>query len=299
MTSRRWLAVAVCVVGAVACAPGAAGAAHRLATYRVAQRLVLDAGQTGTYTVACRDGGVATDGTWRIDSLDSSPQPDGQPYDLVNGVDVLEADSISAQAYRFALRNNAEGEARVLLAVACVARRLGDGRRVVLSARRATSAALQPGASNAPTATCRAGTVAIAPGFRFEGEAAAIARVVTHFPTRGLTGSQLGVVAMDPVIAVSSTRCLRLVTAGGGRRERLRVALRSARTAIGDGRLESYTVSCHAHEVAITGAFRLSDAWYLGQSQDGRERSFRVQSPATGAPGAARLGLLCLTDHAR
>jgi hypothetical protein len=308
MRTRAGLSSAVCALLAwLVCLPASAPAASSdaLRAYRVDQPLRLDAGQSGTFTLACQSGDLVTDGTWLVDGLDDyNPQLGGQPYDLVSGVDVLEADAVSEQGYRFSLRNNTPGQAQVNLTVTCLDGDVGgEGLRLRLLPRVAaqtTSVALASGLGVAPRVACPAGAIAVAAGFRFTGDPGAVGRVIARAPMDGSTTTiDLGVAAIDAVTATSSARCLALTTTKGSdhRRRSLSVAYRTAQTAVGDGRREAYTLSCRDRETAISGGFRLSEAWYLGQAQAGRQRSFRVQSPATGSPGTATLGLLCLRDQ--
>jgi hypothetical protein len=312
MRTQAGLSIAVCALLAwLACLPmfatstASAATSDPLRAYRVDQPLRLDAGQSGSYTLACQSGDLVTDGTWLVDGLDDyNPQLGGQPFDLVSGVDVLEADAVSEQGYRFRLRNNTPGQAQINLTVSCLDGDVGsEGRQLRLlprTAAQATNTTIAPGLGLAPRVVCAPGSIAVAAGFRFDGDPGAVGRVITRAPLDGsTTTTELGVAAIDPIIASSSARCLALTTTKGpdGRRHRLSVAYRTAQTSVSDGRREAYTLSCRSRETAIEGGFRLSEAWYLGQAQAGRQRSFRVQSPATGNPGTATLGLLCLLDH--
>jgi hypothetical protein len=286
-------------------ATASAATADTLRAYRVDQPLRLDAGQSGSFTLACQSGDLVTDGTWLVNGLDDpNPQLGSQPFDLVSGVDVLEADAVSEQSYRFQLRNNTQGQAQINLTVSCLDGDVGgDGRQLRLlpqTAAQATSAAIAPGLGLAPRVVCARGSIAVAAGFRFDGAAGAVGRVIARAPMEGSTAAtDLGVAAIDGVVATSSAHCLARTTTKGsdGLRRRLSVAYRTAQTSVTDGRRESYTLSCRSRETAIEGGFRLSEAWYLGQAQAGRQRSFRVQSPMTGTSGTATLGLLCLRDH--
>jgi hypothetical protein len=305
MGTRAGLTTLVCVLLAGLASVPSTASADPLRAYRVDQPLRLDAGQSGAFTLACQSGDLVTDGTWLVDALDNVGAPPGAtPYDLVSGVDVLEADATSEQAYRFSVRNNTLGQAQIHLTVTCLDGDAGHGgRRLRLLPRapdQTTRADVAPGMGSVPAAGCARGAVAIAPGFRFGGAPGAVGRVLDRSPVDAtLRSARLGVSAVDAVTAVSSVRCLARTTTKGpnGRRQRLHVAYRTAQTAVGDGRRETYTLSCRARETALTGGFRLSEAWYLGQAQAGRQRSFRVQSPSTGTPGTAMLGLLCLEDR--
>jgi hypothetical protein len=300
------LSIAGCALlawlGGVSASATAAEPTDAVRAYRVDQPLRLDAGQSGTFTLACQSGDLVTDGTWLVDGLDDyNAQLGGQPYDLVSGIDVLEASAVSEQGYRFSLRNNTQGQAQVHLTVSCLDGDVGsEGRRLrLLPQAQTTSVRLAPGLGVAPRVTCPPRSIAVAAGFRFDGEPGAVGRVVARAPLEGSPGTiELGVAAIDPVVASSSAHCLALTTTKGPdhRRRRLSVAYRTAQTSVGDGRREAYTLSCRDRETAIAGGFRLSEAWYLGQAQSGRQRSFRVQSPSTGSPGTAMLGLLCLAD---
>jgi hypothetical protein len=246
----RWAGrarIAATVVSLLALAPSA----H--AAYRMSQPLSLDAGQSGTFTLACREGDVATDGTWSVDTV---------------GVDVIEADGFSRQGYRFVVRNSTAGAAPMRLFVSCL-----EGRRGLrVRAARGGDQAVR----------CPAGTVAIAPGFRTAGGAGA--RLLTRFPRSALAVLRT---EAEGAALTTSARCLR-------RRGLGPIALRAGVTTVGAGRVESYSVSCRRGETALVGAFRLKGALYLGQTPLGRRRSFRLQAPAGGASGSARLGLVCL-----
>jgi hypothetical protein len=248
----------------------AEGAPPDLRPYRVGQPLTLTPGQAGTWTLACRDGDLATDGSWRAENVD---------------VDVLEADTFSRSAYRFRLRSNAQADTRVRLAVSCLRSRAGRD-RLRGAGRRERAATLPAGPGSIPAIRCPRGSLAVAPGFRVDSPAG-VARVTARYPTADLAGSSVRLTALSPVAVTASTRCLRSA-------RHLRVALRAGNTDVADGRAETFTVRCHARETAIAGAFRLSGSWYLGQLPQGRRRSFGVESPATGRAGDARLGLLCL-----
>lgn len=250
----------------VAAMPARTATAAGARTYTVTQDLTLDPGQDGSFSLACRSGDVATDGTWRAAAL---------------GLNVLEADSISAQGYRFAVSNDSPAAATLRLAVVCL-----DAPGARLAGRRTTNATAGVGPASTPALRCADGTVAVAPGFRIQG---GIARVTTRFP-RGLGSALLGLVAVDAVRVTASTRCLR---PGAG----LRLAFRAGDTDVAAGRVESFTVSCERGETAIAGAYRLSRAWYLGQTPAGRRRSFRLQAASTTSGGDARLGLLCLAER--
>ena len=274
-----------------------ASGAPSVRVYRVAQSLTLDEGQSGEFTLACRAGDIVTDGTWRVESVDSNRQIDDESFDLVSGVDVLQAEAFSRQAYRFAVRNNAEGDAALQLAVSCLRGSVGD-RKVVVRERREVTAKLAAGtASTLPAVACPAGTVAIASGLRIEGGGAG--RLLGRMPTLpGLERSTLTVLGLDDVTVVASARCLHRETSGhGGRRFSLRLAFRAGDAHVEAGHAASFTVGCRAGESAIAGGFTLSAAWYIGQTTTRRQRAFRVQATADGA-GSARLGLLCLREQA-
>jgi hypothetical protein len=273
-------------------------------TYRVVQQLTLDEGQSGTFNVSCRHGDLVTDGVWQMDALDSNEQLDDEPFDLVNGVDVLEADSISTSGYRFALRNNAEGEAQLRLAVVCLAGAVSDGKtRYALRLSDPVSATtpIAAGAEGTQQIACRAGTVAVTPGFRLVTEPGGVARVTSSFPLApDLRSLERRATAFDNVQMTTTARCLSVLTGRrSGKRWRLRLALRTARATLADGRRETYTVSCRTGETAITGAFDLTGGWYIGQFPAGRQRTFRAQAGHTGADGALQLGLLCLGERVR
>jgi hypothetical protein len=287
------VALLACLV-ALATPVAAMAGAPSVHVYRVAQSVTLDEGQSGEFTLACRTGDVVTDGTWRVDSIDSSARTDERPFDLVRGVDILQAEAFTRQAYRFGVRNNAEGDAMLRIAVTCLRGTVGDG-RVVVRERRKVSAHLAAGtASMLPAVACPAGTVAIAPGLRVDGGGAG--RLLGRMPTLpGLERSTLTVLGLDEVTVVASARCLHPEIAG--RRLGLRLAFRAGDTQIEAGHVASFSVGCRARETAIASGFMLSAAWYLGQTPSGRRRVSRVQATANG-PGSARLGLLCLHDRA-
>jgi hypothetical protein len=267
----RWAGVLLTLATMLGVAtPTRAASADPVRTYTVVQRLRLDPGQDGSFSLACRTGDVATDGTWRAGAL---------------GLDVLEADSISAGTYRFQVSNDATTTAALRLTVVCV-----HGPRLRLVGGRGTVAAAvaAAGTASAPALRCPAGSAAIAPGFRIDG---GIARVTTRFP-HGLTSTLLSLVAIDPVTVTSSTRCLRPGA-------RLRLAFRAGQTDVQAGRVESFSVSCRHGEAAIVGSYRLHGAWYLGQTPAGARRSFRLQASSTTSGGDARLGVLCLSERAR
>jgi len=301
---RRAAVLAGLLAGVGAGAP-ATQAAERppVTTYRVVQQLRLDEGQSGSFTLSCRPGDLVTDGMWQIDGLDSNPQLDDEPFDFVNGVDVLEADSISTGGYRFSLRNNTEGFAQLRLAVVCLGGVLSDGTSryaLRLSGPLATTTPVAAETEAAQRVTCPSDTVAVTPGFRMVTEPGGVARVTSSFPpTPDLRTIERRTVALADVEVTTTARCLsRLTGRRDGRRWRLGLALRTARATLTDGRRETYTASCRARETAITGAFSLAGGWYVGQFPSGRQRSFRAQSPQTGANGALQLGLLCLSDRA-
>lgn len=291
------VALLACLAGVVA--PGVATAAGRpsVDVYRVGQNLTLDEGQSGDFTLACRRGDIATDGTWRVDSVDTNPQIDDEPFDLVSGVDVLSAESFSPQAYRFSVRNNAEGDAAVRIAVSCLRGTIGR-RTVVVRGRREVTAPLAAGSmATLPPVVCPPGTVVIAPGLRVQGGGAA--RLLGRMPTLpGLERSTFSVLAVDDVTVVASARCLASrTTTRHGRGYALRMAFRAGDADVEAGHVASFTVGCRARETAIGSGFSLSSAWYLGQTPSGRQRAFRVQA-TTAAAGRAQLGLLCLRDRA-
>jgi len=292
------VALLACLVALATPAAAAASGQPPVRVYRVVQSLTLDEGQSGDFTLACRPRDVVTDGMWRVDSVDSNPQIDDEPFDLVSGVDVLGAEAFSSQAYRFSIRNNAEGDAAVRIAVTCLRGKVGQ-RRVAVLGRREVSAPVAPGASaTLPPISCPEGTVAIAAGMRFDGGSGG-GRVLGRMPgAGGLASSTLSVLGLDTVTAVGSARCLRRqTTSRDGRRFTLHMAFRAADAQVDAGNVASFTVGCRAREVAIAGAFSLSSAWYVGQSPAGRQRAFGLQATADAA-GSARLGLLCLRDHA-
>jgi hypothetical protein len=290
------VALLACLMGAAA--PGTATAAARpsVYVYRVAQNLTLDEGQSGDFTLACRRGDVVTDGLWRVDSVDTNTQIDDEPFDLVSGVDLLGAEAFSRQAYRFSVRNNAEGDAAVRIAVTCLSGKVGD-RPVVVRERREVRAPLAAGAAaTLPPVVCPSGTVAVAPGMRVEGGAA---RLLGRMPTLpGLERSTFDVLALDDVTVVASARCLHRQTASRkGQRFTLGMAFRAGDAQVEAGHVASFTVGCRARETAVGSGFSVSAAWYLGQTPSGRQRAFRVQATAD-ASGSARLGVLCLRDRA-
>lgn len=290
---------------ACVCAVPAAQAAERppVTTYRVVQQLRLDEGQSGSFNVSCRHGDLVTDGIWQMDALDSNPQLDDEAFDLVNGVDVLAAESFSTSGYRFALRNNAEGVAQLRLAVVCLTGSVSDRRAryaLRLSAPVSATTAIVAGTEGTQQVSCPAGTVAVTPGFRLVTEPGGVARLTSTFPlTPDLRSLERRAAALTDVQMTTTARCLSVLSSRrSGQRWRLGLTLRTAHATLGDGRRETYTVSCRARETAISGAFSIAGGWYLGQFPSGRQRTFRAQSPHTGADGAVQLGLLCLSDRA-
>src|SRR5262249_42095281 len=156
--------------------------------------------------------------------------------------------------------------------------------RLRVSPRRSTSTVLAPGPGGPPSVTCPDGWVAIAPGFRLDGAPGSVARLVGRYPgPPALTRSTLSVVAVDQVTVTATARGRARPAPSQGRRVRLDIARRWATRAVGDGRRESFRVACRGGELALAGAFRLGETWYLGQRQAGRWRSFTLQSPATGS----------------
>jgi len=290
---------------ASACVTAQAAEAERpqVTTYRVVQQLRLDEGQSGSFTLSCRPGDLVTDGLWQVDGLDSNEQLDDEAFDFVNGVDVLEADSISTGGYRFSLRNNTEGVAQLRLSVVCLIGALSDADTryaLRLSGPVAATAPVAAGTEGLLRVSCPSGTVAVTPGFRIATEPGGVARITSVFPaTPDLRTIERRATALADVALTTTARCLSLQSGRrDGRRWRLGLALRTAQATLTDGRRETYTASCRARETAITGAFSLVGAWYLGQYPAGRQRSFRAQSPQTGSDGALQLGLLCLSDRA-
>jgi hypothetical protein len=293
----------------LACVCAMAQTAHaagrpEVTTYHVVQELRLDEGQSGAFNVSCRHGDLVTDGVWQMDALDSNEQLDDEAFDLVSGVDVLEADSISTSGYRFALRNNAEGVAQLRLAVVCVTGSVSDGTTryaLRLSAPVSATTPIVAGAEGAQQVACPIGSVAVTPGFRLVTEPGGVARVTSTFPlSPDLRTLERRAIALADVQMTTTARCLSVLTGRrAGRRWQLGLALRTARATIRDGRRETYTASCRARETAITGAFAVMGGWYIGQFPAGRQRTVRAQSPQTGADGALQLGLLCLGDRAQ
>ncbi len=272
---------------AVLALPAAAGA-HELRTYRVDQRLTLPGGASGEYTLACRHRDIATDGTWHVDDVESHL---GR-FNLVSGLDVLEADAFSRGGYRFSLRNNAGGEAKLRLTVSCLRRDVGP-HRLRVGARRQVAATLAVGLTELPAVRCPDGTLAVAPGFRITG--LGVGRLTASFPGERGRSSRLSLTVLEPTSATASARCLRRETTGrGGHRHALRTVFRDGRTDVSDGHVETFAVRCREGESAVLGGFRLSGSWYLGQLPSRDRISFRVQSPASGTAGDARLGVLCL-----
>jgi hypothetical protein len=296
---RAGLRVALLACLLAAAAPCVAQAAERpsVDVYRVAQNLTLDEGQSGDFTLACRHGDIAMDGTWRVDSVDTNPQIDDETFDLVSGIDVLAAEPFSRQAYRFSVRNTAEGDAAVRIAVSCLTGTIGRRTGVVRGRREVTAPLAAGSMATLPPVVCPPGTVVIAPGLRVQGGGAA--RLLGRMPTLpGLERSTFSVFALDDVTIVASARCLARQTANRqGRRYTLRMAFRAGDAQVDAGHVASFTVGCRGREAAIGSAFSLSAAWYLGQTPSGRQRAFRVQATADAA-GAAELGLLCLRDRA-
>jgi hypothetical protein len=292
--------ILACAVALLAAPPTAAMAADAptIRAYRVIQPLRLDEGQTSTYTLGCRGRDVVTDGTWLVDDLATNPQIDDEPFDLVTGVDVLAAEALSRSAYRFTVRNNAEGAAQIRIAVTCLGARVG-GHELRVSDRRTRVAALPAGTSAGPALDCPRGTVAIAPGFALGAPLAAprlTARAIARASARRVV---LSFTAAEPATVRTSGRCLRRATTrADGHRHRLRTTLRVGETDVADGRVETFTISCRADEHPLLGSFRLGGSWHLGQLPAGRQRSFKIQSPPDGESADAALGLLCLDVRA-
>jgi hypothetical protein len=292
--------VCVCAIAQSAHAAGR----PEVTTYRVVQQLRLDEGQSGAFNVSCRHGDLATDGVWQMDALDSNEQLDDEPFDLVSGVDVLEADSISTSGYRFALRNNAEGVAQLRLAVVCLAGAVTDGTTryaLRLSAPVTATGPIGYGTEGTQQVACPAGAVAVTPGFRLVTEPGGVARMTSSFPLApDLRTLERRATALADVQMTTTARCLSVLTGRrSGQRWRLALALRTAQATIAGGRRETYTASCRTRETAITGAFTVTGGWYIGQFPVGRQRTFRAQSPQPGTDGALQLGLLCLGDRAK
>lgn len=293
---RARAGIPLCLAALLASLPSVAVAADDATAraYRVIQSLRLDEGQTGSYTLGCRGHDVATDGMWLVDAVAANPQIDDEPYDLVTGVDVLEAEAFADGAYRFTIRNNAEGAAQVRIAVSCLGVRIGR-HRLRVSERRVRDAALTAGTTAGPAIACPRGSLAVAHGFAV-GAPLTAPRLTARAPAgRGGRRLETRFTAADTATVRVSGRCLRTTTTrADGHRHRLRTTLRVGTTDVADGRVETFTVSCRANEHPLLGSFRLGGSWYLGQLPAGRQRSFKVQSPPDGRSADAALGLLCL-----
>jgi fimbrial isopeptide formation D2 family protein/uncharacterized repeat protein (TIGR01451 family) len=93
-------------------ATGARGT-HKITVTKAEQYLTLQPGQTQTVDVSCPNNGIAVDGAVEIVHVD---QGAGSPADI----QVLEADSVSLNTYRFTVKNTSSGQLQVRPHVTCL-----------------------------------------------------------------------------------------------------------------------------------------------------------------------------------
>ena len=288
------VATTMVVVAALGASPASASArAPTSATatvYRVEQDVTLAEGQDGRWNVACHDGDLAVDGTWRVDAIANAPG-DILPPDLVSGLDVLGAEPFAPGGYAFTLRNRAAGDARVHLGVQCLQGSLrGDGGqryalRISPLMDQVTSTGEAGSLISAPL-ICPSGAIAVAPGYSTTGGPA---RIVSRFPMR----NRMSVLDRSfDTLAATSIRCLSVRSTDGG--PALHVTLRTGQALLPAGRVPEATISCAPGERALVGLMRLDGAWSLGGSLLGATRTFKLQTVSPIVAGSAQVGALCL-----
>ena len=151
-------------------ATASAGGSHLLSLYKVEKHIDLEG--DGTYSIACNPGDIATDGMWRVDSVD---QDNDWPGNILTAVQVAKAAPNGADPaqYDFAIENVAGGDSQVKLFVTCLgASTVGGSHQVswTVGPRVSQSHTGGPGLSSGffpPAKECGPGEIAVAPGFNF------------------------------------------------------------------------------------------------------------------------------------
>ena len=103
--------------------PPATNETHKITVSKQEQYLTLQAGETQTVDLTCPNG-IASDGTVQVVDVD---QGEGTPAD----VEILQANSIAPDTYRFVIKNNTTGQAQVRPHVTCLPQKTDDGQHPI------------------------------------------------------------------------------------------------------------------------------------------------------------------------
>ncbi|GAB2882875.1 DUF11 domain-containing protein [Nocardioides pacificus] len=143
-------------------------AGHQLSVTKIESHLAVAAGTTGSSSVTCPAGYLASDGSVRLDAVD---QGSGT---FADAVVLRSAPTADGDGWAGTLRNDATGQVQAKVNAVCVSRRTtsGDGHShaLVVSPPETSTRTFPPGTTDIAIG-CGTGRVAVAPGFTLSGEA--------------------------------------------------------------------------------------------------------------------------------
>lgn len=262
---------------------------HQFTVNKVETHVSVDAGQTRTGVVQCPGGTVLTDGSWRIDSVDS-----GQPEDLL----ILEAQSNGSQDYLVTIKNQTPGTAQFKVFGVCVNRTTsvndGHSHTITTNGPQDTTVPVAVG-TRVLTLSCAPGELAVAPGYRLF-SAEAVLNGSSPINDGQAWRFTFGVTTAGTLRA--SIWCLPVRTStDAGHSHSLVTGLRTRTVSVPGNSTVSETVSCPDDAKGIVASWEVDGPMsFLGNDPEPKSRVFRLHNRSAN-PYPAQIGLICLADR--
>jgi len=251
---------------------------------KVERHVSIQAGQTQTAQITCDAGGIMSDGSVRVDSVD-------QGTGDLNSVEVHKLASTSESTYEAVITNHSTGQAQVKLFGVCLPKQTTGGHQLLVSPPVSQTVELDRGVHTV-NLTCGAGYTPISPGIEVSGGRA---WVIASAPN-GATGRKVTLkVDHDDTAATVSIRCLsnRTGAVNGGTSE-LQFTPITKTIQVGAGQTVSEQLTCGENAKGIVAGWEYDDELIpLGNDPQPKTRVFKIWNP-TWHPLNATLYLLCL-----
>ena len=266
------------------------GQQHNLTIEKVETQIDLEPGDTKTVQLACPNGGILSDGSVRIDHVD-------QGTGALTDVRVLSAQSTGVGTWAAVVSNEATGRAQAKAFAVCLPAKTEEagGHKHSLKAADSLVTTTQAFGVGRHTATvaCPNGTMAIVPGFAFDGGAATLAG---SEKTAG--GWKFTVDVTAATTATLSVRCLNVdVEPAQGHTHALVTQHVVKNVTIPAGQTVEEQVTCADDAKGIVGTWLLPPGVYtLGNDPRPKTRAYKLIN-TTGSSQSAVVDLECLKDR--
>ena len=266
------------------------GQQHNLTVEKVETQVDLEPGDTKTVQLACPNGGILSDGSVRIDHVD-------QGTGALTDVHVRSAQSTGVGTWAAVVSNEATGRAQAKAFAVCLPAKTEEagGHKHALKAADSlvTNTQAFGVGRHTVTVTCPSGTMAIVPGFAFDGGAATLAG---SEKTAG--GWKFTVDVTAPTTATLSVRCLNTdVEPAQGHTHALVTQHVVKNVTIPAGQTVEEQVTCADDAKGIVGTWLLPPGVStLGNDPRPKTRAYKLIN-TTGSSQSAVVDLECLKDR--